>query len=155
MTNNNLKTNVHAAFQFLLDEYGYSINRELYEQEMGNAIVMFSRGNARIEVVKDRGQILVRFGNERLDQREWIEFAQAVQHFSKNLDPVYAFPPEYNEATESAQIYHVASLMKMHCHPIVSGEISAVQLHDTLLVERRAATHRFLENLGGVANRSK
>ena len=111
MSDSILKDSVHERFQFLLDEFHFSITEERYEQEMGNAIVIFSSGNTHIEVVKDRGQILASLGDQRLSRRDWVEFAEAIQYFSKLPGPVYQFPTEYNATTEKEQIVRISSLM--------------------------------------------
>jgi hypothetical protein len=94
---------------------------------MGNAIVIFSCGNTRVEVVKDRGQILASLGDQRLSRWDWVEFAEAIQYFSKLPGPIYQFPTEYNATTEQEQIVRISYLMKEHCIPVLSGSMDVVQ----------------------------
>jgi len=131
-----IEIGVHKYFGFLLDDFGFSIAEELYRQEMGNAVVVFSKNQTCIELVKDRGQILVTLGDKSLTKWDWIEFAKAVQFFLENSDSVYSFPSEYNDVTEELQLSHLSTLMKLHCTAILSGEMSVVQLRYVILSKR-------------------
>ena len=131
-----IETGVRNYFDFLLDDFGFSITEERYRQGMGNAVVVFSHDQTCIELVKDRGQILAALGDLRLTRREWVEFAQAVRFFSGNPGPVYSFPSVYNEVTEELQLSCVSKLMKQHCMPILSGAMSVVQLRDSIRSKR-------------------
>jgi hypothetical protein len=143
----NIETSVRNYFGFLLDDFGFSIKEERYNQEMRNAVVIFSKDQTCIELVKDRGQIFVSIGDQRLIRWDWVEFTQAIQFLSGNPDPVYSFPSQYNDVTEEAQLYRVSALLKQHCLVILSGEMSVVQLQDAIRLKSAKKTSEFLDSL--------
>lgn len=155
MSSENLKTSIHNHFRFLLNDYGFAIITERYNQSMGNAVIEFSKVQTLIVVVKDRGQILIELGDHRLERRESVEFAEAVRFLSGDPSPVYSFPAEYNDQTEESQVSHLAEIMQQYCVPILSGTMTVIQLRDAIRSQREKETREFLDGLRGKSNLEK
>jgi hypothetical protein len=145
MLTDSTKTNIYKYFSFLLDDFGFSITEERYDQEMGNAVVGFSKNQTCIELIKDRGQILVTLGDKRLSKWDWVEFADAIGFLSGNISPVYIFQSQNKNVTEESQLSRVSVLMKQHCLVILSGEMSVIQLRDAIRSKRTQETRDFLD----------
>jgi len=146
MTPYSLEASFHNHFSFLLHQFGFSIVEESYNQVMGNAVIVFAKPPTCIEVVKDRGQILVKLGDERLGSREWIEFSKAVQFLSGIPGQVYCFPSDYNDETEDAQVSHVPALMQQHCTLLLSGEMTIMQLREAMKAQREQELREHFES---------
>ena len=144
MSEDQFKSALHVAFLFLRNDFGFIVIQERYGEGMGNGFATFAKNSARIQIAKDRGQVLILLGDECLSTREWVEFAQAVKYFSKSTDLVYVFPSDHNPVSDSSQLQHLAQVMLSHCNPILSGTMSVIQLQEAIVAERRAETRRFL-----------
>jgi hypothetical protein len=84
----NFELAIQSHLHFLIDEFGFSITEARFDQAMGNAVVIFAKNKTRIEVVRDRGQVLVSLGDEELDRWDWVEFAEAVKFLSGKSEPI-------------------------------------------------------------------
>ncbi len=129
MSTYTIETSFHNHFAYMLDPFGFSIFEERYNQAMGNAIIVFAKPPTLIEIVKDRGQILASLGDERIERRDWVEFAQAVQFLSGSPDPVYVFPSVYNDETEDIQILNVSDddVQALFTDPLRRSDHNATQ----------------------------
>jgi hypothetical protein len=147
MLSNSTKANIYKYFSFLLDDFGFLITEERYDQEMGNAVVVFSKNQTCIVLVKDREQILVTLGDKKLSERDWVEFAEAIGSLSGNTSSGYLFQSQNKNVTEELQLSLVSVLMKQHCLAILAGEMSVIQLRDAILSKRTQETRDFLDGL--------
>ena len=77
---------IRRHFRFLVDEFGFSIIEARYEREMGNAIAIFAKHRTRVEIVRDRGNVLISLGDEGLDRWDWVEFAKAIEFLTGNKE---------------------------------------------------------------------
>ena len=143
----NFELAVQSHLHFLIDEFGFSITKAHFDQEMGNAVVIFAQNKTRIEVVRDRGQALISLGDEELDRWDWIEFAEAVKFLSGKSEPVYLFTASNTPLSDDAQVSHLSMLMRAYCEQLLSGEMSIIQLRDAIRTRRTQETREYLDQL--------
>jgi hypothetical protein len=138
---------IQSHLQFLIDEFGFSITEARYDQEMGNAVVIFAKNKTRIEVVRDRGQALISLGDEELDRWDWVEFAEAIQFFSGKSELGYLFTSTNTPLSDDAQVSHLSTLLRTYCEQLLSGKMSIIQLRDAIRTGRTQQTQGHLEQL--------
>jgi hypothetical protein len=118
---------IKQEFQFLLDEFNFSVEHEMYSYEtMGNALVIFKSPTTIVKVVVDRSQAFLTIGMVSWPDREWFEFIDVVHFFAPELENVYAF--EGKQLSEhpnvETQIGHIAFLLCQYCKPLLLGDFS-------------------------------
>jgi hypothetical protein len=122
-----LSSLVRQHFRYLTDEYGFSITRDDYFPEhMGNADMLFVSPQTGVEIVLDRGQVLINIGPIIQARKEWFEFSDVVHYFAPEIEPVYIFSEDassYQAAIES-QVARLAQLMRQYCEPLLKGDLS-------------------------------
>ena len=143
----NFESAIQSHFRFLIDEFGFSIIEARYEQEMGNAIVIFAMNKTRIEVVRDRGNVLISLGDESLNRWDWVEFAKAIEFLAGNKEPVYLTSSLNNVVSDDVQVSHLATLMRAYCMQLLSGEMSVIKLRDAIRAHRTQETRTYLDKL--------
>jgi hypothetical protein len=143
----NFELAIQSHLHFLIDEFGFSITEARYDQEMGNAVVIFAKYKARIEIVRDRDQALISLGDEGLERWDWVEFAEAVEFLSGKLEPVYLFTSSNTPLSDDAQVSHLSILMRRYCEPLLTGKISITQLRDAIRTRRTQETQAHLDQL--------
>jgi hypothetical protein len=145
MRSSTLKDTIESHFRFLFDDFSCSITTECYDQTMGNAVVNFTNQYVCIEIVKDRGDILVSLGAPTISRWEWGEFADIIRFLSGNPEMVvYVLPAQDPNQTDESQIARIALLMRKYCEPIFSGSITVRQLLAEMQSKRRQETREFL-----------
>jgi len=141
----NFELAIQSHLHFLLDEFGFSITEARYDQEMGNAVVIFAKNKTRIEVVRDRGQALISLGDEGLNRRDWVEFTEAIKFLSDKSEPVYLFTLSNTPISDDAQVLHLATLMREYCEQLLFGKMSIIQLRDAIRTHRTQETREYLD----------
>lgn len=123
---------IKRYFEYLIDEYGFLIEREEYSPEaMGNAYIVYTSKLIGIGVVVDRDQVLINIGQVTWPEREWFEFTDVIHYFNPNIKKVYAFsgvPLEKQNFTIEAQVKHVSIILRQYCEPILMGDFSMEDL---------------------------
>ena len=147
MQSSNFELAIQNHLHFLIDEFGFSIAKALYDQEMGNAVVIFAKNKTRIEVVRDRGQVLVSLGDEELKRWDWVEFAEAVKFLSGKSESAYLFTSSSIPLSEDAQVSHLSALIRSYCEQLLSGEMSVIQLREAILTHRSQETRAHFDQL--------
>ena len=147
MSLSNFELAIQSHFHFLIDEFGFSITKARYDQEMGNAVVIFAKNKTRIEVVRDRGQALISLGDEELDRWDWVEFAEVVKFLSGKSEPVYLFTSSNTPLSDDVQVSHLSMLMRGYCEQLLSGKMSIIQLRDAIRIHRTQETQAYLDRL--------
>jgi hypothetical protein len=118
---------IKRYFHYLVDEFGFSIDREGYSPEvMGNAVVVFVSTSTAVKVVVDRSQVLINIGELSWPEKDWFEFGDVVQFFNPNLKDVYDFSGDSldNQAYIVSQAKHLALLLRQYCEPLLRGDFS-------------------------------
>ncbi len=147
MQQSNFEAAIQSHFRFLIDEFGFSIIEARYEQEMGNAIVIFAKNTTRIEVVRDRSNALISLGDEKLDRWDWVEFAEAIKFLTGKQERVYLTTSSNTPVSDDVQVSHLATLMRAHCIQLLSGKMSVIQLRDAIRTRRTQETRAYLDQL--------
>jgi len=147
MRSSSFESAVQSHLHFLVDEFGFSITKARYDQEMGNAVVVFAKNKTRVEVVRDRGQALISLGDEGLDRWDWVEFAEAVRFFSGKSEPVYLFTLANTPIPDDVQVSHLSMLMRAYCEQLLSGKMSVIQLRESIRAHRTQETRAGLDQL--------
>jgi len=118
---------VKEYFDFLVETYGFSIKHEEYRSEvMGNASVIFESLHIGINIVLDRGQVLINIGPSSLPRQDWFEFSDVVHFFAPELEPLYNFPrnfADYENELEN-QMSRFNQIMCKYCEPLLLGDFS-------------------------------
>jgi hypothetical protein len=118
---------IKKSFNFLADEYGYSIDREKYSPEaMGNAYVLYKSQSVGIKVVVDRSQVLINIGDLSWPEENWFEFGDVVQFFNPEMKEVYDFSRGSldNQAYIESQAKRLARILRQYCKPMLRGDFS-------------------------------
>ena len=147
MQSSNFESAIQSHLHFLTDEFGFSITKARYDQEMGNAVVIFAKNRTRIEVVRDRGQVLISRGDEEVARWDWVEFAEAIKFLSGKSEPVYLFTSANTPLSDDIQVSHLSMLMRTYCEQLLSGKISVIQLREAVRTRRTQETRAYLDRL--------
>ena len=147
MQSSNFELAVQSHLHFLIDEFGFSITEARIDQAMGNAVVIFAKNKTRIEVARDRDQVLVSFGDDELDQWKWVEFAEAVKFLSGKSEPVYLFATISDPLSDDAQVSHLSALLRKYCEQLLSGDMSIIELREAIHTRRSQETQAYLDQL--------
>lgn len=118
---------IRANFQLLMDEYGYSIAREVYSSEiMGNAELVLISQTTGIKVVVDRSQVFVNIGDLSRSEDEWMELSDVVHFYAPTLVDVYSFPtnPQNNQDSIESQVERLVRILRQYCEPVLKGDFS-------------------------------
>ncbi len=68
---------VRTSFQYLIDDYGFSVKDERYDpQSFGNSLVEFRSKETAIRLVLDRGQVLIDLGPTSMGSEFLVQSAQ-------------------------------------------------------------------------------
>ena len=89
---------ISTNYQSLMDEYGFSIVREVFSPEiMGNVELILMSPMTGIKVVVDRNQVLVNIGDSSNPEDEWFELSDVVHFYAPTFLDVYIFPNKFPE----------------------------------------------------------
>ncbi len=118
------KNLVSNHFRFLIEEFGYHINKYVTDPEnFGNSIVRFESSSAGINIVLDRGQVFVAIGPLTSQEVEWFDICDVIPYFAPQIEAVYLFPEDLSgEASISFQLERLSNLIKSYCSPILQGD---------------------------------
>ncbi len=118
---------IKKYFNFLTDEYNYSIDHEKYSPEaMGNAYVLYKSQLIGIKVVVDRSQVLINIGKLSWQEKEWFELGDVVRFFNPEMKEVYDFSRGSldNQAYIESQAKRLALILRQYCEPVLRGDFS-------------------------------
>ena len=116
---------VKTHCRFLLEDYGFRVEREFLDVEhFGNCIVILRSGDVRISFLKDRGEISVGINPiVRYDAFERGSFdLSCIVRFLSPYAPDYRYRV-WGEA-EADTIIRVADLLARFCAPVLSGKFA-------------------------------
>lgn len=118
---------IRTNFQFLIDEYGYTITREVYLPEiMGNAELVLMSNTTGIKVVVDRSQVMVNIGDSSRPEDEWFDLSDVVHFYAPTLIDVYIFPtnPQNHQDKIETQVDWLVRILRQYCEPLLRGDFS-------------------------------
>ncbi len=111
---------VKKHFHYLIEQYKFTVVVDNYSPEvMGNAEIVFASLSTGIEIVKDRGQVLISIGAIAQPRGEWFEFEDVVRAFAGDAERAYSFNLDWE-----SQIARLAQIMQSYCRPLLAGDFS-------------------------------
>lgn len=132
---------VNSYFSFLYD-LGFSVKEkiEVDPQSMGNGYFIFMSSLTGIEIVLDRGQVLIRIGKASQETKEWIEWSIVLSAYSP-AEQAYDF-----ELDIDTQAKRLSELLKKYCMELLKGDFSKKDLHTAIQAKiGKVFLARFLE----------
>ena len=113
-------------FKYLLDEYGFSIEREYYSPEiMGNAAVVYISNTTGVIIAVDRSQVLISIGRSALPEDQWFEFSDVIHFYAPTVKEAYIFQIDDTHLVEvELQLERLAQLLRKYCEPLLRGNFS-------------------------------
>jgi hypothetical protein len=117
-------------FQFLTNEFGFSIIKESYNPEIkiGNGSVMYQSKFATLEVVVEKTEVLLKIGQRKAPLEDWFEFQDVMKYFAPEVDDVYlrsgiTLTLKDSLAIET-RIRNMVALLRKYCQPLLAGDFS-------------------------------
>jgi len=106
-------------FNFLFD-YGFSIieKEECNTSAFGNGYYRFASETVGLEIVLDRGQVLMTIGKISQERRDWLEWSQILKAYVLDIKP-YDFDVDIE-----SQVRRIGKLLQQHCTKILGGDFS-------------------------------
>ncbi len=131
---------INKYFNFLFD-YGFSVyEKEEYSTAFGNGYYRFKSNITGIEIVLDRGQVLMVIGKILQERRDWLEWSLILKVYAPNIKP-YDF-----EISVESQVKRISELLQQYCVTLLSGDFSDERLIAGIEDERgKQFLKRFLE----------
>ncbi len=128
--NSVFSTLVKEHFKYLF-ELGFRVTSERYDPEFfGNAQIVFESAEVGIDIVVDRGQVLISLGPISNRRWDWFEFASVVRRLAPNVDLVYLREARPNEKIDlEEQVKWLANLMHQYCGLVLQGDFSFAKKH--------------------------
>lgn len=119
---------VKKHFNYLIDDYGFSVVAEKYDPEaFGNSLVDFQSRTTAVRVLLDKGQVLIDIRPLTDPQSSWFNLASVVEFLAPEADePVYIFPESWDDYYDMIdwQVSRVARVLRKYCAPVLQGEFS-------------------------------
>jgi hypothetical protein len=106
-------------FSFLLD-FGFTIfeKEECDTDAFGNGYYRFKSDTVGVEIVLDRGQVLVKIGKIYQARSDWLEWSYIVKAYAPELT-AYDF-----ELDIASQIRRISELLRRYCMKLLDGNFA-------------------------------
>jgi hypothetical protein len=132
---------IKDAFQFLIDQYGFSIvGEKYYSESFGNIVLELRSKKMEIRIVLDRSILNVEFRpRKRLLKSEWFGF-QSLYRFlvpgdDEQVTDTIRHIYEHGDDT-TTQASRAARIVHSYLIPVVTGEFSQWKELDKQLAEK-------------------
>ena len=139
---------VKKHFQYLLDDYGFSVVDERYEpQVFGNSLVQFHSSNMEIMIVLDRGHVSIDISPHPNPLGYQFGLSTILEYL---VPEVERLAYDYSEAPDDYysriiwQITRFAPLLHEHCDKVLRGEFSDWKEMDERREKRALREYRAL-----------
>lgn len=108
---------VNSYFNFLT-YYDFSVSEkvEIDSGVFGNGYFTFKSKTIGIEIVLDRGQVLMSVGRSDQKKQDWLDWSQVLAIYAPNLI-AYDF-----ELTIDSQVKRLSDLLKKYCKKLLEGD---------------------------------
>ena len=119
---------INQYFSFLFD-WGFSIKEKEDENTnlFGNGYYIFVSNRVGIEIVLDRGDVLMSIGKIGQARTDWLDWSIILAAFDTQTN-AYEF-----ELSVEAQVKHLGELLHLHGFEILRGDFSNPNLHKQIV----------------------
>jgi hypothetical protein len=117
-------------FQFLINEFGFSIIKESYNPEIkiGNGSVMYQSKFVTLEVVVDKTEVLLKIGQRRAPLEKRFDFLDVMKCFAPEVEDAYLRSGITLTLKDSlvieTRIRNIGTLLRKYCQPLLAGDFS-------------------------------
>lgn len=110
---------VNTYFSFL-KSYGFSVieKEEVNTGAFGNGYFVFVSDAVGIEIVLDRGQVLMKIGKSVQDRQDWLEWTVVIAAYAPEVK-AYDF-----ELDIDAQVGRISELLQRYCAKLLEGDFN-------------------------------
>lgn len=112
----------HAITMYFsfLNNYGFSVieKEEINTGTFGNGYFVFMSKATGIEVVLDRGQVLMKIGKSNQNRGDWLEWSIALAAYAPNIK-AYDFDLDID-----SQVKRISELLQQFCIKLLEGDFS-------------------------------
>ncbi|MCC6569875.1 MAG: hypothetical protein IT315_11625 [Anaerolineales bacterium] len=110
---------VNTYFSFLRS-YGFSVieKEEVNTGAFGNGYFVFVSDAVGMEIVLDRGQVLMKIGKSVQDRQDWLEWTVVIAAYAPEVK-AYDF-----ELDIDAQVRRISNLLQLHCAKLLEGDFN-------------------------------
>ena len=107
---------INNYFDFLFD-YGFSIYDKVeYDSDaFGNGYYRFRSETVGLEIVLDRGQVLMAVGKISQDRRDWLEWSHVLKAYASDVK-AYDFDVDIE-----TQVKRISELIQQYCTKLLGG----------------------------------
>ena len=108
---------INKYFNFLLDS-GFSIydKVEFDTGAFGNGYYRFKSDKVGLEIVLDRGQVLMVVGKVAQDRRDWLEWVHVLKAYAPDIK-AYEFNIDID-----LQVRRISELLQQYCTELLDGD---------------------------------
>ena len=118
---------VKKHFQYLVDDYGFSIVTKHAPEIFGGSAVNYESDTIGVEIALDRGEVFGRIGPRCDPPETWNDIASLILFlFPQIPEPPYEYPERWNDpdAMIEWQVARLARITREHLAPVLKGEFS-------------------------------
>jgi len=120
---------VKTSFQYLVDDYGFSIANERYDpQSFGNSLVEFRSETTAIRLILDRSQVLVDLGPISWNPNSWFSLSSVMEFLAPEAgESAYVFPETWESYYDMIdwQVNRLAHILRRYCSLVLTGQFDA------------------------------
>lgn len=132
---------INKHFSFLYD-LGFHVKEkeEINTGSFGNGCFVFVSHTTGLEIVLDRGQVLMKIGKASQNRQDWIEWSIILAASAPNTQP-YDF-----DADIDTQVKKLSELLKIYCSELLIGNFNNEVLHQVIKKQiGKSFLERFLQ----------
>jgi hypothetical protein len=96
---------------------------EVNKGSFGNGYFVFVSSAVGLEIVLDRGQVLMKIGKVPQDRKDWIEWSIILTAYTPNTQAY-----DFNLDIDS-QVKRISELLKQYCLELLNGNFNDAVLH--------------------------
>ena len=115
---------INRYFSFLYD-LGFYVKEkeEVNKGSFGNGYFVFVSSAVGLEIVLDRGQVLMKIGKVPQDRKDWIEWSIILTAYTPNTQAY-----DFNLDIDS-QVKRISELLNQYCLELLNGNFNDAVLH--------------------------
>jgi hypothetical protein len=149
MTQFTFTENVKKHFQYLIDDYGFSVvDEQLNSEAFGNSLIRFESSSTDIMIVLDRGQVIIDIGPYPATPNYQFSMASMMEFLTPEAEePAYVFPETWENYDEMIewQVRRLARVLRQYCSPVLLGRFSEWEELDQRIRKEAREAYRTLK----------